>query len=898
MGWPFLLALLAMLRAMAESSMYPASVPLGYQRAPSLYAPRASEDSAAADSNLQRYGPRSGSYYSSGYGTRSGDYYSRSSDYYSRGYLPRSSDYYSRSYSSRSSDYSQGYAPRSSSYYSQVYGSRSSDYYSRGYGSRSGDYYSQGYGSRRCSSVRRISAYEKVKVPYLCQPQTGQSLPVPKNVDEATAFVISSMLSEGWLMCNHAVVVPVYRYQSVSSCCPGSTPTSNGDCVKNILEAPSAGQSPCANGGRLLLKNGVATCECRSGYWGNTCQQTIRDGDSSTGGVSSPGQLLMASVYGGLRQNNRDYSSSSAASTQLPPVMVQTPRPLRGLISRLPSSNFQPGSLIRQVVGGQGRPASFGRKGVSQGQSWTSSTSRRQFPYLRPRGPSYSTAQQSPPGQPQTHNDMSSYMAAMMAQQALANQQQWERQMMMRHVMEQTMRRRTLQQQQAQQQQPQQQQQQQPQPPQQQEQQQQQQQQQPLQQESSESDVSQQEHTDTSQEVNSDPNPIPAPLLTSILTTPPPNQQPNVEYEDEGPVMVNEQTTQSSFRPGAILEQLPQLAPEERVQNEMKPQMFANSQSSPTQGTASQELTIIQRIAECKTKTEALLNGCLAQAGITTSLFDIINSQNQEQLSQVCRNSQVIGPCIMQQAQDLCGTDQVGAVGKRMLQSTLAFLGQFCLRLRIQEEATGKVATGMTSPPIFPNPAPSFPDRVSSAGTTAATASPPAVDAKVSGGDSSVPSARDSAARKASLKSIPEHEHKAASAHMQEPVIEVSKAGMFPMWVILAMAGGCGALLLLTCLVVCLCVRCRRKKKSIDLERHPEKLPPAAENNFYMISPFTPPPEYQTTAVKQEVEGEFEQKGVKEGKDHAANEDRLRAEGNEYATCKTVDKQKAANDDN
>lgn len=46
------------------------------------------------------------------------------------------------------------------------------------------------------------------------------------------------------------------------------------------------------------------------------------------------------------------------------------------------------------------------------------------------------------------------------------------------------------------------------------------------------------------------------------------------------------------------------------------------------------------------------------------------------------RNSQVIGPCIMQQAQDLCGTDQVGAVGKRMLQSTLAFLGQFCLRLR------------------------------------------------------------------------------------------------------------------------------------------------------------------------------------------------------------------------
>ncbi|PVD28568.1 hypothetical protein C0Q70_11158 [Pomacea canaliculata] len=733
-----------------------------YQRAPSLYAPRASEDSAAADSNLQRYGPRSGSYYSSGYGTRSGDYYSRSSDYYSRGYLPRSSDYYSRSYSSRSSDYSQGYAPRSSSYYSQVYGSRSSDYYSRGYGSRSGDYYSQGYGSRRCSSVRRISAYEKVKVPYLCQPQTGQSLPVPKNVDEATAFVISSMLSEGWLMCNHAVVVPVYRYQSVSSCCPGSTPTSNGDCVKNILEAPSAGQSPCANGGRLLLKNGVATCECRSGYWGNTCQQTIRDGDSSTGGVSSPGQLLMASVYGGLRQNNRDYSSSSAASTQLPPVMVQTPRPLRGLISRLPSSNFQPGSLIRQVVGGQGRP----------------------------------------------------------------------------------------------------------------------------------------EHTDTSQEVNSDPNPIPAPLLTSILTTPPPNQQPNVEYEDEGPVMVNEQTTQSSFRPGAILEQLPQLAPEERVQNEMKPQMFANSQSSPTQGTASQELTIIQRIAECKTKTEALLNGCLAQAGITTSLFDIINSQNQEQLSQVCRNSQVIGPCIMQQAQDLCGTDQVGAVGKRMLQSTLAFLGQFCLRLRIQEEATGKVATGMTSPPIFPNPAPSFPDRVSSAGTTAATASPPAVDAKVSGGDSSVPSARDSAARKASLKSIPEHEHKAASAHMQEPVIEVSKAGMFPMWVILAMAGGCGALLLLTCLVVCLCVRCRRKKKSIDLERHPEKLPPAAENNFYMISPFTPPPEYQTTAVKQEVEGEFEQKGVKEGKDHAANEDRLRAEGNEYATCKTVDKQKAANDDN
>lgn len=138
----------------------------------------------------------------------------------------------------------------------------------------------------------------------------------------------------------------------------------------------------------------------------------------------------------------------------------------------------------------------------------------------------------------------------------------------------------------------------------------------------------------------------------------------------------------------------------------------------------------------------------------------------------------------------------------------------------------------------------------------------------------------------------------AASAHMQEQVIEVSKAGMFPMWVILAMAGGCGALLLLTCLVVCLCVRCRRKKKSMDLERHPEKLPPAAENNFYMISPFTPPPEYQTTAVKQEVEGEFEQKGVKEGKDQAADEDRLRAEGNEYATCKTVDKQKAANDDN
>lgn len=82
----------------------------------------------------------------------------------------------------------------------------------------------------------------------------------------------------------------------------------------------------------------------------------------------------------------------------------------------------------------------------------------------------------------------------------------------------------------------------------------------------------------------------------------------------------------------------------------------------------------------------------------------------------------------------------------------------------------------------------------------------------------------------------------------------------FPMWMILAVAGGCAVLLLLTCIIiVCCCVRLRRKKKSVKLQRQPEKLPiPPVENNLYAVSPFVPPPLYATTPVKQTLGEETE----------------------------------------
>lgn len=95
------------------------------------------------------------------------------------------------------------------------------------------------------------------------------------------------------------------------------------------------------------------------------------------------------------------------------------------------------------------------------------------------------------------------------------------------------------------------------------------------------------------------------------------------------------------------------------------------------------------------------------------------------------------------------------------------------------------------------------------------------------------------------------------NAHIQEDELALAEAA-FPMWLILAMVGACAALLLACCVTVCLVLRCRRKKKTVELEREPEKLPVPAEPNVYAATPCVPPPAYRTTAVKQTVGGEEE----------------------------------------
>lgn len=93
------------------------------------------------------------------------------------------------------------------------------------------------------------------------------------------------------------------------------------------------------------------------------------------------------------------------------------------------------------------------------------------------------------------------------------------------------------------------------------------------------------------------------------------------------------------------------------------------------------------------------------------------------------------------------------------------------------------------------------------------------------------------------------------NAHIQEEELELAEAA-FPMWLILAMVGACAVLLLICCVTVCLVLRCRRKRKTVELEREPEKLPVPAEGNVYAVTPCVPPPAYHTTAVKQTEGGE------------------------------------------
>ena len=47
----------------------------------------------------------------------------------------------------------------------------------------------------------------------------------------------------------------------------------------------------------------------------------------------------------------------------------------------------------------------------------------------------------------------------------------------------------------------------------------------------------------------------------------------------------------------------------------------------------------------------------------------------------LCRASEAVGPCVMSGAEETLGQDQMGMVGRRMMQSLLMSMGQLCMRL-------------------------------------------------------------------------------------------------------------------------------------------------------------------------------------------------------------------------
>lgn len=285
-------------------------------------------------------------------------------------------------------------------------------------------------------------------------------------------------------------------------------------------------------------------------------------------------------------------------------------------------------------------------------------------------------------------------------------------------------------------------------------------------------------------------------------------------------------------------------------------QMFGNGPGNFPPG-SQPDMKTLQDIEDSKQKVETLVNGCLTQSGITRPLKEIMEAQDMELFKQVCSNSQAVGPCIMQQAQSALTQDRKGMIGRQMLQTVLMFLGQLCHRLKTVE---GK--PGMTSQPVFPNPPPSMNPEVTSAIPEAVTAKAvPVKETKIE------------PAQQPTVAELPKPDNKhtekqvgSANAHVQEEKpVEGVTAAAFPMWMILAMVGGCAALLFITCLTVCLCLRCRRKKKSVDINREPSEKKPshAVENNFYATSPYLPPPEYPTTIVQQTLGGD-EEEGKKE----------------------------------
>jgi len=179
-----------------------------------------------------------------------------------------------------------------------------------------------------------------------------------------------------------------------------------------------------------------------------------------------------------------------------------------------------------------------------------------------------------------------------------------------------------------------------------------------------------------------------------------------------------------------------------------------------------------------------------------------------------------------------------------MLQSVLMGLGQMCMRLSRVDPTLPEPK--MTSPPIYPNSPPSLTNQAPTGSSKFETTT-----GNHNGEDHG------------DITASPLNQDGHTESHVTRKTHdEVANAGTFPLWMILTMVGACAALLLCVLQTVCLIMRCR-KKKSVDLEREPQKLPvphgPPATPNIYAASPCVPPPAYVTTAVKQTLGGEQEE---------------------------------------
>nr|KAG5690440.1 hypothetical protein BaRGS_010067 [Batillaria attramentaria] len=351
-----------------------------------------------------------------------------------------------------------------------------------------------------------------------------------------------------------------------------------------------------------------------------------------------------------------------------------------------------------------------------------------------------------------------------------------------------------------------------------------------------------------------EPRPIPPPPITEHPTTPmPPQDTFSVEHGTLPPVDMGEPSEEvgsdgMSWSDGIV-------GDHQTSNGQQQPQNTFGNGPASFPGFSQPGTLNLRRWRASKQKTESLVNQCMSQSGITTPLPQILESQDIE-VFKTSVKSPVVGPCIMTQAETTFGQDRAGLIGRQMLQSVLMFLGQLCSRLESMEAAAAAGHGGMTSEPVFPNSPP--PMGVSEITTVVPEAPLPVKVNEEIVKKSEQPKLAPTSTSDAK-QTNPQDPATKANAQVREKEVKVVEAA-FPMWMILAMVGGCAALLLIGCLATCLCLRCRRKKKTVELDREPEKLPvPSTQNNFYAASPFVPPPQYPTTAVKQTLGGEEEE---------------------------------------